>query len=191
MQQSQFDPSSTKPSGGQTAAALPVSAMFPDRASTERAYHAVTSRGYRPEDLSVLMSDDTRKRHFAGSPVEATVGNKAAEGAGVGGAIGGTVGAIAAALAALGTALVLPGLGLVVAGPLAAGLAGAGAGAAAGGVLGALVGWGIPETHVKGYEKGLKEGKVLLTVRARNPEDASYFADQWKSASGEDIYRRS
>ena len=52
------------------------------------------------------------------SPAE--LGSKAAEGAGVGGAIGGTVGAILAAIAAVGTTIAIPGLGLVIAGPLAA-----------------------------------------------------------------------
>lgn len=47
---------------------------------------------------------------------------------GIGSAIGGTIGAVAAAVAAAGTSLVFPGLGIVVAGPLAASLAGGGAG---------------------------------------------------------------
>lgn len=84
------------------------------------------------------------------------LGNKAAEGAG----IGGTVGAIAAAVAAIGTTLLLPGLGLVIAGPLAAAVAGAGAGAAAGGLVGALVGCNMPDTRIKEYEKDLKCGPV-------------------------------
>ena len=57
-----------------------------------------------------------------------------------------------AAIAAIGTSLVIPGLGLVVAGPLAAALAGAGAGGTAGGLIGALVGHGMPEDRTKKYE---------------------------------------
>ena len=51
--------------------------------------------------------------------------------------------AVLAALTAAGTSIALPGLGLVIAGPLAAAAAGAGAGAATGGLLGALIGWGL------------------------------------------------
>ena len=51
----------------------------------------------------------------------------------------------ACAVAAVGTTLLIPGLGIVVAGPLAAVIAGAGAGAATGGLIRALVGWNIPE----------------------------------------------
>ena len=152
--------------------------LFPDRASAERGYGLLTERGYDKDDVNLAMSDETRKT-FASSDTETELGNKAAEGAGVGGAIGGTIGAIAAAVAAIGTSLVLPGLGLVIAGPLAAAVAGAGAGAATGGLIGALVGWNIPEERVKQYEDGIKKGGILMGVRARNDEDAAYFDKQW------------
>ncbi len=79
------------------------------------------------------MSDETRKKPFSATDGPSTgLGTNAAEVAGVGGAIGGTLGAVVAAFAAVGTSLAIPGLGLIVAGPLAAGIAGAGAGGAAG-----------------------------------------------------------
>ena len=96
---------------------------------------------------------------------------------------------IAAAVAAIGSNLVIPGLGLVVAGPLAAGLAGAGAGAGAGGLIGALVGWNIPEERVKHYEAGLKDGGILMGVTPRSADDAKYFENEWKSYNGEQIRR--
>ena len=109
-----------------------VTGLFPDRNSAEAAYSAAEARGYTAEDMNMAMSDDTRKTHFTGNSAgkETELGNKAAEGAGIGGAIGGTIGAIAAAV---GTTIALPGLGLVIAGPIAAAVAGAGAGAASGG----------------------------------------------------------
>ena len=97
--------------------------------------------------------------------------------------------AIAAAIAAVGTSIAVPGLGLVVAGPLAAALAGAGAGGAAGGLVGALIGAGIPEERVKHYEKGLKEGGILMGVRPRTEEDAGYFESEWSKAGGTHVYR--
>src|SRR5438128_6246885 len=104
-----------------------VTGLFPDRDSAESAFASLAERGYGRDDIDVVMSDETRRLHFATErAVKTEVGNLAAEGAGNGGAIGGTVGAIAAAIAAAGTSLVLPGLGLVVAGPVAAALAGAG-----------------------------------------------------------------
>ena len=143
-----------------------VTGLFADRASAERAFQSASSRGYGKDDVNLVMSDETRKRHFATETGAKTdLGTKAAEGAGVGGAIGGTLGAILGAIAAVGTSIAIPGLGLVIAGPLAAGLAGAGAGALTGGLVGALVGWGIPEAHAKRYEAGIKSGGIVMGVR--------------------------
>ena len=166
-----------------------MTGLFPDRESAERGYNALTERGYSKDDVNVVMSEDTKKRHFVQAGAETELGNKAAEGAGVGGAIGGTLGAIAAAVAAVGTSLVLPGLGLVIAGPLAAAVAGAGAGAATGGIIGALVGWNLPEERVKQYDQGIKNGGILMGVRPRSEEDASYFENNWKTARAQDVYR--
>jgi hypothetical protein len=148
-----------------------VTGLFPDRASAERAYSAISTRGYTKDDVNLMMSDSTRKTHF--SDTETELGSKAAEGAGVGAGIGGTIGAVLAGVAALGTSLVLPGLGLVVAGPLAAALAGAGAGGITGGLIGALIGAGIPEERVKHYEEGINKGGILMGVNARSTKTSS------------------
>jgi hypothetical protein len=176
----------------QTTTTKPVlTGLFRDRESAERAYQSISDRGYTRDDVNVLMTDDTRQRHFGGSVAsrETELGNKAAEGAGIGGAIGGSLGAIAAAVAAVGTTIALPGLGLVIAGPLAAAIAGAGAGAATGGIVGALIGWGIPEERVKEYDQGIRDGGILMAVRPKNEEDASFFENSWKSDRGEHVYR--
>jgi hypothetical protein len=167
-----------------------LTGLFNDRDSAERAYQSLSDRGYTKDDINVVMSEDARKKYFSqtgGAPTE--LDTKAAEGAGIGGAIGGTLGAILAAVTAAGTSLALPGLGLVIAGPLAAALAGAGAGAATGGLLGALVGWGIPDEHVKNYESGLKQGGILLGVKPRSEADTDYLEQQWRSNKGQHIYR--
>lgn len=171
-----------------------MTGLFPDRDSAERAYQGVLDRGYSRDDVNLVMSDETRQRHFGSGTGDASqasteMGTKAAEGAGIGAGIGGTVGAIAAAVAAVGTSLAVPGLGLVVAGPVAAALAGAGAGGAAGGLIGAMIGWGIPEERVKRYESGLREGGILMGLNPRNDEDADYLARHWQDNRGTDIYR--
>lgn len=166
-----------------------VTGIFPTKESAERAYASIHSRGYTSDDVHVMMSDKARDTHFSGTVVETELGNKALEGAGTGSAIGTTLGAAAGAIAAIGTNLILPGLGLVIAGPLAAALAGAGAGAATGGIIGALVGAGIPEERAKVYEDGVKKGEIVLGVHTRNDDDATYFAEQWKSYDGREIHR--
>jgi hypothetical protein len=166
-----------------------VTGLFPDRDSAEAAYRSIDERGYDRKDVDLVMSEDTRKRHFAAAGTQTELGTKAAEGAGIGGAIGGTVGAITAAIAAVGTSIAIPGLGLVIAGPLAAAIAGAGAGAASGGLVGALIGWSIPEERVKRYEEGVKGGGILMGVRAKSDADAAHFEQQWKAGNGQHVYR--
>jgi hypothetical protein len=166
-----------------------VTGLFRDRDSAEQAYNSLTSRGYGKDDVNLVMSDDTRKKYFSDRPAgETELGTKAAKGAGVGGAIGGTVGAVLAAIAAVGTAIAIPGLGLVIAGPVAAALAGAGAGGLAGGLVGAMVGWGIPEERVKHYEEGIKEGGIFMGVKPRSEDDARHISDSWTKNRGQHVY---
>ena len=166
-----------------------VSGLFNDRDSAERAYSSLTSRGYNDDDVNLLMSDQTRNTHFGEGTPDTELGSKALEGAGAGSAIGGTLGAIIGGIAAIGTNVFLPGLGLIVAGPLAAALAGAGAGGLTGGLVGALIGSGIPEEHAAEYESGIKNGGAVVGVNPRTPEDADYFENEWRGYNGEHIYR--
>lgn len=158
----------------------------PDAAS--RAYQDLTTRhGYKSDDINVLMTDETRKRHFGdvkpGTELEG--GTKATEGMGVGGAIGGGGGAAIAALFAVGTSIVIPGLGLVVAGPIAAALAGA----ATGGLIGALVGAGIPEERAREYERGLNDGGIVIGTRTRDAAHAAELEKDFGSYGGSNVRR--
>jgi hypothetical protein len=165
-----------------------MTGLFKDRESAEGAYRSLSSRGYGKDDVNLLMSDETRKKYFADDD-DSELGTKAWEGAGKGAAIGGGVGATLAAIAAVGTTLALPGLGLLIAGPLAAALAGAGGGALTGGLIGALVGHGIPEEHAKQYEQGIRDGGIVMGVNPRTAEDADYFENEWRSNRAEQLYR--
>ena len=166
-----------------------LTGTFRDRESAERAYDSLAARGYTRDDVTVLMSDDTRRRHFASNTVrgETELGSKAAEGAATGAAVGGVTGALAGILLAAGT-IALPGLGLVIAGPLAAALAGLGAGGAAGGLIGALIGAGIPEERARLYETDVKKGGIVLGVRPRTADDAAYLDREWRTYRAENVY---
>jgi uncharacterized protein YjbJ (UPF0337 family) len=165
-----------------------VTGLFRDRESAERAYGSLSERGYGKDDVNLMMSDETRNKYFSDDE-DSEFGTKAWEGAGKGAAIGGGVGATLGAIAAIGTTLALPGLGLLIAGPIAAALAGGGAGALTGGLIGALVGHGIPEEQAKQYEQGIREGGILMGVEPRNDEDADYFENNWRQNRGESVYR--
>src|SRR3954447_23541952 len=88
-----------------------LTGMFRDRDSAERAYQAMSGRGYTRDDINVMMSEEARKRHFSDDARQSELGSKAAEGAGVGAAVGGTLGAVVGVAAAVG-AIALPGIGL-------------------------------------------------------------------------------
>jgi len=166
-----------------------VSATFKDRDSAEQAFKALEAKGYTKDDINLIMNKDTRKRYFDNDEDDdSKLGSKAMEGAGKGSAIGGGIGAIAGVIAALGTNLIIPGLGLVIAGPIAAGLAGAGAGGLTGGLIGALVGSGIPEDHAKEYEKRVKEGRIVMSVKAKNEEDAEDIEESWSRYGAADMF---
>ncbi len=169
-----------------------VLSVFRDHAHAQRAYEWLTSRGYGNNDVNVMMSDETRTRYY--TPAERAqgkdkvqAGTLGTEGMGVGGAIGTVVGATIGAVAAIGTNLVLPGLGLVIAGPIAAALAGAGAGAATGGIVGGLIGLGIPEGDARAYENALKTGGVVVGVHPRK-DDSGAIKDYFSKNGGENVY---
>jgi hypothetical protein len=143
-----------------------VSGIFKTRAAAEAAVDAIIKRGYTRDDISVLMSDATKNKEFA-----VQTRSHAADGLGVGSAIGGTVGAVLLAIAAVGTTIAIPGLGLFIAGPIAAALAGAGAGGATGGLIGMLIGTGMPEHRAKVYDTGVRGGGILLGVEAKTSEE--------------------
>ncbi len=166
-----------------------LTGMFRDRDTTEGAYRSLRDRGYSDDEINVMTSEDTRNRYWGDDP-DSELGSKALEGTGVGAITGGTLGAILGGAAAIGTNLVVPGLGLVVAGPIAAALAGAGAGGLTGGIAGALIGWGIPEERASLYEGGIREGGTVLGVTPRNDDDATFFENDWRdNYRGEHIYR--
>lgn len=159
-----------------------VTGLFKNRIAAEAGVDAIMKRGYTRDDISVMMSDATRSKEFA---VQAKT--HAADGAGIGGAVGGAVGAALAAIVAVGSTIFLPGLNLVIAGPIAAALAGAGAGGVTGGIIGALIGAGIPEYRAKVYEAGLKSGGILLGVEPKSDEDTERVEELLEAIGAEHV----
>lgn len=165
-----------------------MTALFPDRESVERAYAVLSARGYGRDDVSVLISDEGRARHFPNPEDRNTeLGSKAAEGAGVGAVAGGTLGAVLLGLAAAGFAV--PGLPIIAMGPLAAALAGAGGGGALGALVGGLVGAGIPEERARAYDEGLRRGGIVLGATPRSEADADLIEREWLACGAQQIHR--
>ena len=166
-----------------------VIGLFRDRRDAECAFDAALARGIDASKINLVMSDDTRTRSFpADRPPDSELADKAAKGApdesggGVlGGPVGGTVGTIAPVVAAVGVATLLPGLGLVLAGPVAAAVTAAGAVAVAGGLMGAMANWGIPKERIEQFEAGIRDGGILIGVTPRSADEATEIAHLWQS----------
>ncbi|GFN24117.1 hypothetical protein [Thermanaeromonas sp. C210] len=112
------------------------------------------------KEISILARDKGRQEGGAaeggltmGMGGEGDIGDGVTTGSVLGGLAG---------LAAGAGALVIPGIGpLVAAGPIAGLLSGA----ATGGVAGGLLDWGIPEAEGRRYEEDVRQGKILVSVR--------------------------
>lgn len=169
-----------------------VTGLYTSPDAANRAYEGLTTQhGYKSEDINVVMSDETRKKYYGDAEPgkELSGGTKAAEGLGKGSAIGGGIGAALGAIFAVGTSIVIPGLGLVVAGPIAAALAGLGAGGATGGLIGALIGAGIPEDRAREYERGINEGGILIGTRPRDDKHATDLERDFGAYGGTNVLR--
>jgi hypothetical protein len=162
-----------------------VTAVFLNRFDASAAYDYVMGKGYTRDEVNVMMSNSTHEAFKDEGKHD--VGSMASEGIAAGGALGTAVGAAAAAIVAIGTTVMLPGFGILVAGPILAAFAGGGAGAVAGGLLGGLIGLGLPESNAKAYESALKEGGVVIGVHCRTSDDVRDFRQHFHDLNGENI----
>lgn len=173
-----------------------VTAIFPDRERAERAYEAAITLGCDKSDITVMMSDETRTRQFStgSSTPDTELDAKAAKGTAnespgseLGGPVGGTMGTLAPVLAAAGVFLLLPGFGIIAAGPLAVALTAAGSVGLAGGIIGALTHWGIPADRTGKYEARVREGGILMGVETHSDEDIAAIKRLWTEAGAEHV----
>jgi len=164
-----------------------ISGVFRDRTKASQAYNWLGQNGYTSNEINVLMSDESRTHYSAetGSPIKP--GDHGVEGVATGGTIGTVIGATLGAIAAIGTSVLVPGLGIVVAGPLVAALAGGGAGAVTGGLVGGLIGLGVPESNASAYEKVLKEGGVVIGVTPRDSKARGEIEDKFKELGADNV----
>ncbi|CAN5383073.1 hypothetical protein BH23CHL1_BH23CHL1_19590 [soil metagenome] len=141
-----------------------VVGVFATREQAQSAIQDLQRAGFDDESLGYASKEpepegaDMEVEDIEERDEEATSG--AVGGVATGGMLGGVLGA--------GAALLIPGVGPVVAaGILAAGVAG---GAFAGGLVGPFVNMGVPEEEAQIYDKEFKSGRSLVTVHPGNRE---------------------
>jgi uncharacterized membrane protein len=166
-----------------------VAALFPDRSSAERALEHLEHLGIASERVSVVMREQGELQREEGRP-QAEISTASGDGALEGMAFGGLLGLLASA-----AALLIPGIGGILAiGPLAATLSlpavGAATGAFAGGIVGGLIGAGLSQQEADAYAEGVKRGQILLTVQAET-EQAPAIAEALRKTGALDINAQS
>jgi hypothetical protein len=138
-----------------------VVGVFSDQMQAKQAVNDLQRAGFRDDQIGFAVRDQTNTIQDTTTPGTTRAGEGAATGVVAGGLLGGLLGAA--------SALLIPGIGPVIAGGiLATTLTGAAVGAAAGGVLGALTGMGIPEEEAGFYENEFQSGRTIVTVKAGN-----------------------
>ena len=124
--------------------------IFSKQKDADDALFELADAGFVGDEISVVTKDDTVKKYRSTAD--------GGEAIATGGILGGLAGLLIAA-----TPVVLPGVGILVAGPLTV-LTGLTLGAVTGGLLGALVEAGVSEDQARSYERRIKTGEVLLGV---------------------------
>lgn len=140
-------------------------ALYDTMEQARKALQELKNAGFNSADISLVAQDAT------GEYGRAIKKDGNGDGTATGATAGAILGGLGGLLVGLG-ALVIPGIGpIVAAGPLAAaisGLVGAGVGAAGGavvgGLLGALVDMGVPEEEAGYYAEGIRRGGALVTA---------------------------
>jgi hypothetical protein len=136
-----------------------VFGIYASQSDAENAVNELKLAGFRNTDISILFPENMGTKDLA-----LKKNTKAPEGTAAGAGSGAVVGGILGWLVGAG-ALMIPGLGLVVAaGPILGLLSGIGVGGVLGGLTGALVGLGTPEYEAKRYEGRIRKGNILLSV---------------------------
>lgn len=119
----------------------------------EAAAERIIDCGYTRQEVSLLMTDATRHRCFRSPDVDVTPPSSHTFGA------------------AVAMSVVVPDLGFVVAGPLAAVVASAVGAGITGGLREILMTAGVPKHWAERYEAGVRQGGILVSVFARSERD--------------------
>jgi uncharacterized protein (TIGR02284 family) len=142
-----------------------VFGLFTTVEHAEDAVRRLEQNGFARQNIDILAQEEAVRSLLEDPRPEATK-ESATAGAVGGAAVGGLIGLIAGA-----STIVVMGVGTVLTGgALAAALgitaAGAGIGASYGGLFGALMGWGISEGDIQHFVEGVRDGNILVAVRA-------------------------
>lgn len=151
--------------------------VYRDQDAAQAAVHALEKAGVSTSQISVFLSETAYN-------LVPKVRPAVPEGA----VVGGTLGAVLAGIGGA-TALLLPGVGIFAAGPLALALEAVLIGSVSGGFVGALAGIGVPENQAKQYAKALMEHGVVVAVSVNTPHEARLVEETFEQTRGVNLVR--
>ena len=159
-----------------------VSGVFFTKKDADKAYNALIRRGHTPDDISVLMSDETLNiyenpsRENAGAK-EDVEQDSALEKAKI---------VLAEAVVSITTMISLPGLGIAISNTLLKRITGT-TEMPSDKTVGSVIGARIPEEHSSSYGDSMKEGGIIISVDPRNKEEKRAIVKDFKDNNGHDI----
>lgn len=135
---------------------LPVEVGVFDTVDAARnAVFQLLDAGFTVEQISVVCSDETKKRYFREFEHQNPAGTNTPRAA----VIGGTIGAVIGGLAVVGSAVATGSLALWAAGPIFAWTGGV-----AGGLVGAMMTRGVEKELANFYQQAVIAGQILVAV---------------------------
>lgn len=127
--------------------------VFVSRSNAENAVNSLRQQGFTKEEINIISKKHKKDNQSGNDSEEDDILD--------GTLTGSTLGGIGGLLLGAG-ALVIPGIGpIIAAGPIT----GAISGAIAGGITGGLIDWGIPAEESHHYEQEVVQGSVLAIIR--------------------------
>ncbi|WP_437298255.1 hypothetical protein [Sorangium sp. So ce426] len=135
-----------------------ITGMVRARGEAEDVVRRILDSGHTRWDVCAIVSEATRRQHILRSRAYGAASHGSA---------------LTSVLAAASAGLVVPGLRLAVAGPIAVRLADASSASETASLSSVLVDAGIPEQSAPEIERRLKEGAMLLGALARDEKDAA------------------
>jgi hypothetical protein len=156
--------------------------LFLNNSQADKAFDILKSKGYTNEEINIVMSENTRTNYYpTKTEVTESVSSSmegAKTGTAIGSTLGATIGSIIGVAVAISSNIIIPGIGLLIAGPILVGIAGASTGVVTGGIIGALLGVEADETKTQQYEKHLQEGQIIIGVHSK-PQDIESIKLAW------------
>lgn len=125
-----------------------------------RAVHSLVEAGFTRDHITVLCSDETKRRYFGEFDHQQPAGTHTPTAA----IAGGTIGAVVGGLTVVASALATGSLALWAAGPISAW-----AGGVAGGLVGAMMTRGVEKELANFYQQAVVNGQILIAAEDHGP----------------------